>query len=284
LCILYVQIRRTMLEIKSLTCGYGKKIVIDQISFDVRTGELFGVIGPNGSGKTTLLRALSRVIKPQRGALFLDGRNFEDISIRDFARATAVVSQLLPLVEMTVEEFVLLGRLAHFKSMQFMESKSDIQMAHQCMELTDTLRLRHKPINQLSGGERQLVQIARALTQDPRLLLLDEPTAHLDITHQVVILDLLKKLVRTLKLTVVMVLHDLNLASEYSDRLALISQGRVYKVGTPQEVIDFSIIEEVYKTVVVLKKNPVSQKPYVFIVPQEELLKNKVRGKEFLHE
>ncbi len=266
-----------MLEIRSLTCGYGAKIVISGISFDVKEGELFGVIGPNGSGKTTLLRALSRVIKPMSGEILLDGKNFQDIPIRDFARGTAVVSQLLPLVEMTVEEFVLLGRTPHFENMQFVESKHDLQIAHQCMALTDTLRLRDKPINHLSGGERQLAQIARALAQEPKLLLLDEPTAHLDITHQVVILDLLRKLVRELKLTVVMVLHDLNLASEYGDRLALMSQGSIHQCGIPTEVIDFSIIEEVYKTVVVLKNNPVSHKPYVFIVPQEELLKDKVR-------
>jgi len=264
-----------MLEIKSLTCGYGQKAVIAKISFDVKAGELFGVIGPNGSGKTTLLRALSRVIKPMSGAIFWDRKNYADISIRDFAKGTAVVSQLLPLSEMTVKEFVLLGRIPHFENMQFMESKHDHQKAHECMALTDTLRLSDKPINHLSGGERQLAQIARALVQSPRLLLLDEPTAHLDITHQVVILDLLRKLVRELKLTVVMVLHDLNLASEYCDRLALMSHGKIYKTGTPQEVIDFSIIEEVYKTVVVLKNNPVSHKPYVFIVPKEELLKNK---------
>jgi len=273
-----------MLEIKSLTCGYSKKSVISEISFDVKMDELFGVIGPNGSGKTTLLRALSRVMKPMSGEILFNGVNVEKIPLRDFAKYTAVVSQLLPFVEMTVEEFVLLGRIAHFENMQFVESKRDLQIAHECMALTDTLRLADKPINQLSGGERQLAQIARALAQNPKLLLLDEPTAHLDITHQVVILDLLKKLVHERKLTVIMVLHDLNLASEYSDRLALISNGRIHKVGSPEEVINFSIIEEVYKTVVVLKKNPVSHKPYVFIVPQQELLKNKIMRNQDLQE
>ena len=143
------------------------------------------------------------------------------------------------------------------------------------MSLTDTRRLKDTSINHLSGGERQLAQIARALAQQPRLLLLDEPTAHLDITHQVIILDLLRKLVGELKLTVVMVLHDLNLASEYCNRLSLISDGKVYKVGTPQEVINYQLIEEVYKTVVVVNKNPISAKPYVLIVPQEEMLKKK---------
>ena len=262
-----------MLEIKSLSCGYGSKMVISGIDFNVNSGELFGVIGPNGSGKTTLLRALSRVIKPQKGEVFLDGTNIWAMALRDFARTTTVVSQLLPLAEMTVQEFVLLGRIPHFNNMQFMESKHDLEIARESMALTDTLRLQDKPLNHLSTGERQLAQIARALAQRPKLLLLDEPTAHLDITHQVVILDLLRKLVRELGLTVVMVLHDLNLASEYADRLALISNGGVYKTGEPWEVIDFTVIEEVYKTVVVLNKNPVSQKPHVFIVPQDELLK-----------
>jgi iron complex transport system ATP-binding protein len=180
------------------------------------------------------------------------------------------------LAPVTVEEFVLLGRIPHFRAMQFVESRHDRDVASRCMELTDTLRLRDKPIQHLSGGERQLAQIARALAQEPRLLLLDEPTAHLDITHQVTVMDLLRKLVRELDLTVVMVLHDLNLASEYCDRLALISQGRVFKTGVPRDVIDYRVIEEVYKTVVVVNENPVSGKPYVLIVPEEELAKNRL--------
>ncbi|MBF0594958.1 MAG: ABC transporter ATP-binding protein [Candidatus Omnitrophica bacterium] len=264
-----------MLEINNLTCGYGAKIIISAVSFQVNSGEFFGVIGPNGSGKSTLLRALSRVIKPMSGRITLNGRDTAEISARDFACQTAVVSQLVPVAPMTVEEFVLLGRIPHFNSLQFAETRQDIEVARQCMGITDTLRLKDRSIDQLSGGERQLAQIARALAQQPKLLLLDEPTAHLDITHQVMVMDLLKKLVREMGLTVVMVLHDLNLGSEYCDRMTLISEGRVYRTGTAQDVIAYQVIEKVYKTVVVVDKNPVSGQPHVLIVPEEVLRKKR---------
>lgn len=264
-----------MLKVQGLSCGYGKKTIVTSASIEVSSGEFFGLIGPNGSGKTTLLRALSGVIPPMSGEIKIDGKEIRHIGLRDLARMVTVVSQLLPMAEMTVEEFVLLGRLPYFGAMQFVESAHDAQIACRCMEMTDTLRLRDKPVTQLSGGERQLAQIARALAQEPRLLLLDEPTAHLDITHQVAIMDLLRRLVRELDLTVVMVLHDLNLASEYCDRIALMNDGTVRKVGTPQEILDYRLVEEVYKTVVVVNKNPVSGKPYVLIVPEDELAKSK---------
>jgi iron complex transport system ATP-binding protein len=138
------------------------------------------------------------------------------------------------------------------------------------MVTTDTLRFKDRPLQHLSGGERQLVQITRALVQQPKLLLLDEPTAHLDITHQVSVMGLLKRLVRELDVTVLMVLHDLNLASEYCDRLALVSEGRVYRTGAPQEVIERSVIEQVYRTAVTVDKSPVSSKPYIFINTAKE--------------
>ncbi len=264
-----------MLKVHGLSGGYGVKAVISNVSLEIQSGEFFGIIGPNGSGKTTLLRALSGVILPMAGQIVLDGQNIRKIQRRDFARRVTVVSQLLPLTEMTVGEFVLLGRLPHFTNMQLLESAHDRQVAEKCMTLTDSWRLKDKPVSHLSGGERQLAAIARALAQEPRLLLLDEPTAHLDITHQVAVMDLLRRLVRELNLTVAMVLHDLNLASEYCDRLVLIHEGRVHKVGTPLEVIDYRVIEHVYKTVVVVNRNPVSGKPYVLIVPQDELEKNR---------
>ncbi|MEI8011469.1 MAG: ABC transporter ATP-binding protein [Candidatus Omnitrophota bacterium] len=264
-----------MLKVSGLTCGYGQKVIISGVDLDVKGGEFFGLIGPNGSGKTTLLRALSREIKPMSGEIVLDGKKLGDIPARDLARRITVVSQLVPTADMTVEEFVLLGRLPYFKNMQFMETKHDVAVAVKSMELTDSLRLRDKPLRHLSGGERQLAAIARALTQEPRLLLLDEPTAHLDITHQVAVMDLLRKLVREIHVTVVMVLHDLNLASEYCGRMALLSKGCVFLTGTPEDVIDYRVIEEVYKTIVVVNKNPISGKPNVLIVPDDELRRSR---------
>ncbi|MCK5580150.1 MAG: ABC transporter ATP-binding protein [Candidatus Omnitrophica bacterium] len=262
-----------MLEVKNLSCGYGKECVLQDINFKLNDGDFVGVIGPNGSGKTTLLRGITRILKLNKGSVMLQKKDIAQMEFKDFARVIAVVPQSFNGNNLSVEEFILLGRIPHFSDMQFLESKKDLEIAHKCMKLTDTLRLKDKLMANISGGERQLALIARALTQEPKLLLLDEPTAHLDITHQVEIMDLLKKLNREFNLTVLMVLHDLNLASEYCHRLVLINEGRIYKEGPPKEILDYKVIEDVYKTVVIVQENPFSSKPYMLLVSEEERLK-----------
>ncbi len=254
-----------MLEIRDLTCGY-EKFHLREISFRVGRGELIGIIGPNGSGKTTLLKAITGAIKPQKGEILLKGKNTRHMGFRELARTVAVVSQNIPASFMTVEEFVLLGRIPHYSRLQFLETKKDEEIAQKYMSMTDTLTYQHQPMEEISGGERQLAVVARALAQEPELLLLDEPTSHLDIKHQTAILDLVRELNKSSRLTVMMVLHDLNLASEYCDRLVLLNNGSVHRIGTPAEVLTFQIIEEVYETVVVVEKNPISHKPYVLVV------------------
>ena len=264
-----------MLEIKDLICGYDSKFFLRNINFRADKGELIGIIGPNGSGKTTLLRAITRILKPRTGTIVLEGRDIWQMGFRELARKIAVVSQNFEIGFMSVEEFVLLGRIPYYGKFQFLEAKGDMEIANRCMRLTDTLRFKDRLMQEISGGEKQLTLIARALTQEPGLLLLDEPTAHLDITHQVGILDLIRRLNKEFGLTVIMVLHDLNLASEYCHRLVLINEGRIRKMGRPEEVLDYQIIEEVYKTVVVVKKNPISSRPYILIVSEEERQKKK---------
>lgn len=264
-----------MLKVKNLISGYESKIVLQDISFDVNNGEFLGIIGPNGSGKTTLLKTISRVLKPKKGSILLEGKDIWQIGLKELAKKIAVVPQNFNGVAMSVEEFILLGRIPYFKSFQFLETKNDLEFAKRSMVLTDTSGLKNRFMSEISGGERQLALIARSLTQEPKLLLLDEPTAHLDIAHQVKILDLIKKLNKELGLTVIMILHDLNLASEYCQRLVLINEGHIYKIGLPDEVLTYSIIEEVYKTVVVVEKSPISSRPYVLIVPEEERRKRK---------
>jgi len=259
-----------VLEIKDLNCGYGAKLVLQGINLKVENKELVGIIGPNGSGKTTLLRAITRMLKPEKGTIFFEGRDIWQLGFKELAKQVAVVSQSLPTGSMSVEEFVLLGRIPYLERFQFLETKRDLEIAQRSMDLTDTLRLKNQLIEEISGGERQLTLIARALAQEPRLLLLDEPTAHLDITHQVGILDLVKRLNRDFGLTVIMVLHDLNLASQYCDRLILLNNGLIHKEGPPDQVLTYQIIEQVYKTVVVIKQNPLTSKPYVFLVSEEE--------------
>lgn len=254
-----------MLEIRDLTCGY-EKFFLREISLRVGRGELIGIIGPNGSGKTTLLKAITGTLKPQKGEILLKGKNIRHMGFRGLARTVAVVSQNIPASFMTVEEFVLLGRIPHYSRLQFLETKKDEKIARKYMSVTDTLRYQNQPMEEISGGERQLAVVARALAQEPELLLLDEPTSHLDIKHQTAILDLVRELNRSSHLTVMMVLHDLNLASEYCDRLILLNNGNIHRIGTPAEVLTFQIIEEVYETVVVVEENPISHKPYVLVV------------------
>lgn len=259
-----------MLDIKDLTSGYDSKFFLRDIDFNVGHGEFVGIIGPNGSGKTTLLKTITRILKPRKGSIAFEGKDVAQMEFKELARKVAVVSQNFENGVMTVEEFVLLGRIPYYGKLQFFETKKDIEIARKCMNLTGTFKFKDSLMSEISGGERQIVLIARALAQEPKLLLLDEPTAHLDIAHQVNILDLIKRLNKEFKLTVIMVLHDLNLASEYCQRLVLISEGRIYKIGTPQEILDYKIIEEVYKTVVVVKKNPISSRPYMILVSEEE--------------
>lgn len=259
-----------MLQIRDMTCGYGLKTVLREVSLKVEEGGLFGIIGPNGCGKTTLLRAVTGELRQKKGEILLDAKDVRQMGLKALAREIAVVSQDVEPGSISVEEFVLLGRIPHYGRFQFLETKKDMDVAEECMRLTDTLRIKNEFMSKISGGERQLTFIARALAQEPRLLLLDEPTTHLDITHQVKILDLIKKLNKDRGVTVVIVLHDLNLASEYCHRLALIREGRIYRIGRPEEVLDYQVIEDVYKTVVVVEKNPISSKPYILVVPEEE--------------
>ena len=265
--------KKDILSIKSLESGY-ENFILKNIDFSIKANEFIGIIGPNGSGKSTLLKSITRLLKPKKGEILLDGLNIREINNKIIARNIAVVTQNNDSNYMNVFDFILLGRIPYFKKMQLFETKKDREIAEKYMKLTDTFKYKDKSIDKLSGGERQLIYITRALTQEPELLLLDEPTAHLDISHKITVLDLIKRLNKELDLTVLIVLHDLNLASEYCDRLILLNNGRIHQIGRPGEVLTYNTIEEVYNTIVVIDKNPVSKKPYVFFVSEES--RNKV--------
>jgi iron complex transport system ATP-binding protein len=260
-----------ILQVQNLFCGYDGKMILRDINFSANKGEVISIIGPNGAGKTTLLKAISNIIKPEKGEIFLQGENIQNIPLKIRAGKIAVVAQSVEPAFMTVEEYILLGRLPFFRKYQFLETKKDAAIARKYMQLTDTFSLKDTAMSEISGGERQLASIARALVQEPILLLLDEPTSHLDITHQVQILELIQHLNQELGLTVLMVLHDLNLASEYSDRLVLLSgsDGSIYKEGIPEDVITENSIEDVYKTSVLIQKNPLSEKPFVLLTKKQ---------------
>ncbi len=260
-----------ILEIENLSCGYPGKPVLREISFSIRSEEILGIIGPNGCGKTTLLRVMTKVLKPEQGKISWDRSEINRMKFGELARKVAVVSQS-PVIDLnlTIEDFVLFGRFPHRRNFQFLEGKRDKEIAARSMELTGVREIRQRILGNLSGGERKLALIARALCQEPEFLLLDEPTAHLDITHQVRILDLVRRLNRQEGMGVILVLHDLNYASEYCDRLALLHGGRLFRLGPPEEVLTYQIIEEVYRTTVVVRSNPISGRPFIFLVSEEE--------------
>lgn len=256
-----------LMRISGVTGGYFKNTVVKDVSLTVEKGDFIGLIGPNGSGKTTLLRLVSRVLIPQAGTVMLEGENIFQKDLKSFCRRLAFVSQDITVhFSMSVFEFVMMGRIPHMKRLQF-ESKRDRAIANEALVLTDTLNLKKTMIDELSSGERQRVFVAKALAQEPSLLLLDEPTSHLDIGHQIQILDLLKKLNRDTGLTTLMVLHDLNLAAEYCNRIVLMDKGSIFKEGVPDDVLTYQHVEAVYQTVVVVQKNPITKKPYVILVP-----------------
>lgn len=253
-------------NIENLSGGYYREAIVKDISLKIKKGDFLGIIGPNGSGKTTFLRLLSRVLLPQQGKVHFLGTDIATLGLKEFAQKVAYVAQdSLINFPFTVWEIVLMGRTPYLKRWRF-ESKNDLLVAQDALALTDTLYLKEKYINELSSGERQRVIIARALAQEPVLLFLDEPTAHLDIGHQIQIMDLLKKLNSEIDLTIVMVLHDLNLASEYCNRLVLFNQGRIFKEGSCTEVLTYQNIEAVYQTLVIVNKNPLNHKPFVILV------------------
>jgi len=260
----------SMLKVSNLTAGYKGGFHISDINLEIKKEDFAGIIGPNGSGKTTLLKAFTRVLKPETGKILFNSADMKDLSFRDMAKNFAVVPQTAETGFVTVGDYVLLGRLPYYGRFQLFEGKRDREIADEYMELTGVSGLKDKLMGEISGGERQLAAIARALAQEPKILLLDEPTSHLDIKHQVEILDLLKKMNSERGITVVCVLHDLNLAGEYCSVLMLMDKGKLYKSGGPREVLAYEIIEKVYDTVVIVMENPVSGKPFVVTVSGEE--------------
>lgn len=234
------------IEVREVSLGYGRRKVLDGISFAVDGGEMVGLIGPNGGGKSTVIRALSRVIPAKSGKITVGGRDVTRIPRDELARLVGVVPQipLLPSA-FTAFEIVLMGRNPHLGLLQ-QESPADYESAWQAMTLTSTRELARRRVGELSGGEIQCLLIARVLVQATRVILLDEPTANLDINRQVEVLGLIRRLCLEQKLSVLVALHDLNLASQYCDRLILISEGKIYAEGTPTQVITQENLKAVY--------------------------------------
>jgi iron complex transport system ATP-binding protein len=252
-----------MLEIRDLTVAYGELVALRQVSLSLAAGELLGVVGPNGSGKSTLIRAITRLVRPLGGDIRLDGSEVGRLSQRELACWAAVVPQNPYLPDaFTVLEVALMGRTPHLGLLQS-EGRADLAAVRRALEQTDTWQLASRRVGELSGGERQRVVVARALAQETPLLLLDEPTAHLDVGHQAAVLDLLRELCRREGKAVLAVIHDLSLAGQYCDRLVMLSGGCIVGEGEPQEVLSPSLLASVYGTRVSVFAHPLTGRPVV---------------------
>jgi len=255
-----------MIEVASIAFRYHRSWVLQDISFQMKRGEFVGVIGPNGSGKTTLLKILYRLLSPQQGEVLFDRVSLKKMSRREIAKKIAVVAQeAYPAFPFRAIEMVLMGRSPYLGHLMF-ESPKDLEIAKKAMAWTATLPISQRSIDELSGGERKRVFIARALAQEPEMILLDEPTANLDIHRQAEFLDLILSLNREKGLTILMASHDLNLASEYCDRLILLQDGKIYQTGLPEEVMTRENIEKVYGCEVWVDRHPVSGAPRVSLL------------------
>jgi iron complex transport system ATP-binding protein len=253
-----------LLCVDTITCYYRDFAAVREVSFTVAPGEVVGIVGPNGSGKTTVLRAVTRVHRPRSGRVLLDGQDIYALPARQAALALAVVTQNGHVdFDVSVQELVLMGRHPHLRGLRG-EGPDDFRACRRALELTDTAGLGQRLVATLSGGERQRVELARALAQEPRLLVLDEPTAHLDIAYQLEVMELVAALNVREGMTVLMVIHDLNLAARFCHRLILLKEGRVCANGHPEVVLTAPVVEEVYGIRALVGPHPVHSRPHVF--------------------
>jgi iron complex transport system ATP-binding protein len=253
----------TSLELSHISAGYGPRLILRDVSMTIQAGQVVALVGPNGAGKSTLIRVLSGVVPVAHGRALLDGRDLFQLTQAQRARLIAVVPQMIHLPEaFTVGEVVLMGRTPHLPFWAG-ESKHDCEIAWQALRKTQTDGLVDRRSHELSGGEQQRVVIARALTQEPKVLLLDEPTAHLDLKYQMDVLELVKALAREQGLAVLMTLHDLNQAALYADSVALMKQGEIVAQGSVQSVFTAEQLSAVYGVQVAISQHPAHGTPLI---------------------
>lgn len=255
------------ITVKGLHFSYNGKSVLEGISLTIQEGEILAIVGPNGSGKTTLLKNISGILAPDAGAVYLDMKRIADLSSREIARHLAAVEQEREVgFDFTVREIVAMGRLP-YRGRFARESKRDQELIRRAMQLTKVTPFADRSIQEVSGGERQRVFLAMALAQEPRVLLLDEPTAHLDINYQIEIMEIIREQATT-GLSVVMAIHDLNLAAHYADQVALLHQRRLLGAGTPEEVLTEADLKRAFHADVVVERNPLTNSLHINAVPQ----------------
>jgi iron complex transport system ATP-binding protein len=254
-----------MLQVRDIRFSYAEP-VLRGLSFDIGAGQLLAVVGPNGSGKSTLLKIIVGILQPDGGSVLVAGRDISSIKRREAARLIGYVAQDSAVrFPFTAMEFVLQGRFAQGRLIGF-ESEQDIQEANRAMELTNTTELASRLVVELSGGERQRVMLARSLASRPRVLVLDEPVANLDIAHQVRMLDLVRRLTVEGEMSAIVVTHELNLAADFASSALLLKGGELIAFGTPQEVMTEPLLRSVFETDLMVDENPASGSPRVTLI------------------
>jgi len=255
------------LKLNNVSFKYGQDWCIQDLGFELRKGEIIGVIGPNGSGKSTLLKIIDGVLRAQKGDVLLGGKSLYGFKRSEIARHIAMVPQESVFsFPFSAFDVVLMGRFPYSGHFPF-EKTEDIRIAQESMELTSTIDLAMRSIHELSGGEKQRVLIARALTQRAKIILLDEPTSFLDIRHKLEIFEIISSLTHSMGLIIVS--HDISLAAQFCHRVILLNKGKIYKTGTPSEVVTAENIGEVYQCPVLVDENPVSNTPRITILSRK---------------
>lgn len=244
------------LLVRNISYSYGTKEAVRNISFEASEGEVIGILGQNGCGKTTLLKCINGSNRPSKGEVFLDGENTSDMSKKDIACKMAFVMQTTSVTfPFTVFETVMMGRYSH-QTFISEDSENDVEIVYQAMKDTGILEFKDRKINELSGGERRRVMIARALAQEPKVLLLDEPTLHLDINHQFDLLELIRKLAREKGLLILIVTHDIILASRYCDKMIMMEKGEMRDIGTTDAVASVENYKQIFKIITEISNDP----------------------------
>ncbi len=253
------------ITIEGLTFGYNGSRILEDLNLIVGNCEVLGLVGPNGSGKTTLIKCIDRILKP-KGSVLLDGRETENMSRQEIARCFGYVPQSgAPPLATTVFDTILMGRRPH---MGWRISPVDIDIVAEMIELLHLDDLAMRDFSDLSGGQKQKVLIARALCQEPKVLLLDEPTSNLDMKHQLEVMEIITSLVKKKNVSAVMAIHDLNLAARFVDKLAILKGGKIYAAGTPKDLISTENIRDVYGVEALVMNN--LDRPYV--IPLRSLI------------
>lgn len=251
-----------IIESRELHIKYGDKLIVKDANLSVTEGEIITIIGPNGSGKTTLIKALSRCIKTNSGHIFFRGKDISKLATKEIAKEMAILPQVKHVsADITVDNLVAYGRYPHLKFGKRLDQK-DRDIISWAIEKTGLSNLKDRYIGTLSGGESQRAWIAMALAQEPKLLILDEPTTYLDISYQLEVLELVKELNESLGITVVMVLHDLNQAARYSDKIYVLKEGKICHYGSPKKILKTELLEDVFRIDANIYEDEINDCPY----------------------